>query len=161
MPVGIMQVLNNTSSNIHYNNKESGHNFDLGAKTEQYENNGWIPSSGTKDDTLPWYDSGRDDKHIEIKVGTALLKLSERDSQFYYIYSVDHGSAEKYLGSLTNGGQYVVRFDGVKEPSGNQELSVSIYYYQDKLKTGSGYVFASLLQNVSANVASILMSIHF
>ena len=161
MPVGIMQVLNNTSSTIRYHNYESGHKFELKAKTQQYENDGWIPSSDTKNDTLPWYDSNRNDKHIEIKVGTAQLKLSERDAQFYYVYWVDHGDVEKYLGRLTNGARYVVRFDGVQEPDGSRGLSVSIYNYEDKLETTLGYVAASLLHNISANVASVLMAIHF
>lgn len=160
MPVGIMQVLNNTTSTISYNNRESEYTFTLGAKAQQYENDGYIPSSDTKDDTLPWYDANRDDKCIEIQVGTALLKLSERDAQFYVSYWVDQGGdASMSLGSLTNGGRYVVRFDGVKQPNGRHELSVTIYNYQDKLATGAGYIVASLLYHISANVAAILMAI--
>ncbi|KAK3376523.1 hypothetical protein B0T24DRAFT_526644 [Lasiosphaeria ovina] len=154
MPVGIMQIPNNTKSTIHYHNLESGYQFALAAKTQKYEKDGWIPSSKTKDDMLPWYDASRSDKHIEINVGHAQLKLSESDAQFYY---------SMYLGRLTNGGKYVVRFDGgVEAPVGKQDLALTIYNYEgDKLSTGSGYILATLLHHTSANVANILADILF
>jgi len=153
MPVGIMQVLNDTSSPIDYHNRESDYKFTLKAKTQQQVTEGRIPSSDTRDDTLPWYDADHSEKHIEIKVGTVQLHLSERDSQFYI--NAVNGDAMN-IGRLTNGGRYVVRFY-VKTLNGSQELAVTIYNYDEKLKTGSGYVYASLLNDISANVASISM----
>ncbi|KAJ4480215.1 hypothetical protein J3R30DRAFT_3470360 [Lentinula aciculospora] len=59
MPIGIIQVMNNTSRTLHYRNLESGHTITIKPKTEQYENHGWIPTSIFHDDTVPYYGSNK------------------------------------------------------------------------------------------------------
>jgi len=159
MPVGIMQVLNNTSTGLAYLNHESRHSFILGAATPQQETDRLVPSSITKDDTLPWYDAKNDEKHIQILVGNANIKLSERDAQFYFEYQFEKSWTSKSLGALSNGGQYVVKFDGALKRNGSQELSVTIYHYDTKLSASGDPIPLELLHKVPANVASINLQI--
>src|SRR4051812_24149117 len=102
MPVGIVQVMNNTSYMLYYNNLESGYTFHIPPKTQQYENDRLIPSSKFYDDTLPWYNSNRPDKHIEIKINDVIAKISEKHAKFNIITPVDDLQEGQY-GSMYNG----------------------------------------------------------
>jgi hypothetical protein len=163
MPVGIAQLLNNTNFKLHYHNTESKLEFDVPVKTTQYENNGWIPSSDTTDDTLPWYnDDDPEDHIIRIKVGDNQdLKFSEKDAKFRVSYPTSNGYETISMGGLDNGARYVIRLDESLRLDSGSILSVSIYKYDDTLKASSGYIAASLLLSAGTVVAAALMAIFF
>ncbi|OAA60035.1 hypothetical protein ISF_06046 [Cordyceps fumosorosea ARSEF 2679] len=115
MPVGISPVLNGTTSTITYHNFESRRQFEVQGRTRSQYDSDKLPSSNTTDDTLPWYDAGRDDKDIGIVALGHTLRLSERDARFY-LYDTNVHSLS--FGHLTNAWRYVLRLDPVTRPNG-------------------------------------------
>lgn len=157
MPVGIVQVMNNTSRTVHYHNLESGHKIDIKPKTYQYENNGWIPSSNFYDDTIPFSSSSR----IEVKLDNGpIVDISDHDWKFRMVGPVDGTGerAEAEYGSLKNGGQYILRLDEVDDGR-VKRCAFSFLEYEDKYKVTAGYVAAQLIQHAAPVVALILMAI--
>ncbi|KAM3502304.1 hypothetical protein MY10362_004931 [Beauveria mimosiformis] len=155
MPVGIAQVLNGTTSDITYHNLESGRQFGVQGRTRSQFDNDKLPSSETTDDTLPWYDSGRDDKYVAIVTLGYNLWLCEREARFH-IY--DNNGHSLSFGHLNNGYRYVCRFDPVKRPNGQDGLSISVYVYVDAIHSSNGEVSASMLQDYEPNAAMILIT---
>ncbi|KAM3506366.1 hypothetical protein MY11210_007573 [Beauveria gryllotalpidicola] len=155
MPVGIAQVLNGTKGNITYHNLESGRQFEFYGRTRSQFDNDKLPSSETTDDTLPWYDSSRDDKYIAIDALRHKLRLCERDARFH-IYDTNGNSLS--FGHLTNGYRYVFRFDPFRRPNGQDGLSVSVYVYVDAMQSSNGEVSATMLQDHEPNAAMILVT---
>lgn len=156
MPVGIMQILNNTDTDITYHNRESGYKTFVKRKTNKYQAENLIPSSPAKDDTLPWYDPERDDKHIDIKVGAREIRLSEHNANF--LFSNAKG-AKVSLGKLGNGVKYVVRFDDTWRPNKKKGLAVTIYIYDSHLQPTGDSIDEKALDNVKANVAMIPLAL--
>ncbi len=154
MPVGVAQVVNGTTSKITHHNYESTRQFTVQEKSQSQYENGELPSSGTTDYTLPWYDFGRDDKYIAINVLGLDLKLSERDAKFY-LHNNSGGSLS--FGSLSNGARYVLRFDALRRLNGSDGASITVYEYEDSMKSSNGEVDGAILQAYEANAAMILI----
>ena len=123
MPVGIMQVMNAAYAQVSYTNKESGYSFIVPGKTEEYP----VQCSIERDDTLPWYNARSTQKHIDIKVGNAAFRLSERDAQFYVEWEAASGCVGKGIGTMYNGGRYMLYFLGNYPRNGTRELAFEIH----------------------------------
>jgi hypothetical protein len=92
MPVGIVEVMNSTNYTLSYNNRESGYQFTIGPKTDEYENNDWVPSSNFHDDTLPYYSSGY---YLELKLGDlSPMKISDDKWKFSIVGPTGHAGEE-------------------------------------------------------------------
>ncbi|KAF2839163.1 hypothetical protein M501DRAFT_764739 [Patellaria atrata CBS 101060] len=160
MPVGIAQVVNNTSSTLYYHNTESGHNDTVYAKSRDQENNSYIPSSNTTDDTLPYASSGH---YLKLTVGGyAPIKISDDDWKFKIVAPVDYGGgggeSEAWYGSLDNGSRYIIRVDEVKDEY-NKYCSVTILKYQDRCEVTAGYIALQVIQQAAPIVAMVLLAI--
>ncbi|KAM0745385.1 hypothetical protein ACQRIT_000769 [Beauveria bassiana] len=153
MPVGIAQVVNGIGTAINYENYESKRRFLVQGRSRSQYDNDILPSSDTTDDTLPWYDAGRDDKYIGIVALGLELKLSERDGKFY-IYNdfQDHIS----FGWLTNGTRYVLRFDHLTRPHGSDGLRITIYKYEDAMKSSNREMSGAVLKRYEAIAATVI-----
>lgn len=120
MPVGIVQVLNNTSHTLRYHNLESRWRFDLPpTPSDQPEGpmrSKYIVSSAFHDDTVPfhnsnhisiWFDDTTDSRHT--------IEISD-DNWRFRVAGIIAGQGTKidalpYGSSLTNGGQYMLKVD--------------------------------------------------
>lgn len=161
MTVSIVQVMNNTSRTLNYNNLVTGYKFDIAPKTQQYENDGWIPSSNFHDDTVPAYDYSEPTSHIELKLDNGpRVDISEDDSRFRIVGPVDGTSerAEDWYGSLESGGQYILRVDEVNDGQAKR-AGLSFLKYEDKYKVSAGYIVSQVIQHAGPLVALVLMAI--
>lgn len=157
MPVGIVQVMNNTSRTVHYHNLQTGHKIDIIPKTDQYENNDWIPSSNFHDDTVPYTSTS----HIEVKLDDGpVVDISDHNWKFHMVGPVDGTSEreEAEYGSLTNGGKYILRLDEVDDGR-VKRCAFSFLQYEGKYKVTAGYIAAQLIQHAAPVVALVLMAI--
>lgn len=158
MPIGIVQVMNNTSRALHYKNNESGHKIDIDPKTDQYEDEGLIPSSNFYDDTVPYKSSD----HIDVWLGDdgTKVKIADDNWRFYINGPVDYTSerSELWRGSLDNGGQYILRVDEVND-GGYTYAAITIYKYEDKYNVSASYIALQLIQQAGPVVALVLMAI--
>ncbi|KAE8390150.1 hypothetical protein ETB97_009053 [Aspergillus alliaceus] len=156
MPVGIMQVVNNTDLKVTYHNFESGYHVEVNPKVAPWGGGEEVlPSSKVKDDTVPWFDAHNPKKHIQIQVGKAQYKLSERDGHFHLRYWDHDLELVRNLGELTNGGQYILRFDLDRSPDARKELVITIHDYPYGDRNYKGVVTANLLQHLTAIVAGV------
>ena len=157
MPVGIVQVMNNTSRTLHYNNLESGRKIDIPPKSQQHESNGWIPSSNFYDDRVPW----RSSNHINVWLDNGpMVEISDDNWQFSIVGPVPHTGerAEARYGSLSNGGKYILRLDNVDHGAANH-CSFTFLAYDDKYRVGAGYIASQVIQHAVPVVALVLMAI--
>jgi hypothetical protein len=137
MPIGIMKVLNEGWNPVSYINKESGYSFSLPGNVEAERQ---IPCSPTKDDTMPWYNAESNQKHIEIRVGNAVFKISERSAKFYVEWEGANGSESLSFGTMSNGGQYMISIMGGKNENGTLRFIVMIYNYLSSFKDMDTYI---------------------
>ncbi|PMB72230.1 hypothetical protein BM221_002332 [Beauveria bassiana] len=153
MPVGIAQVVNGIETAVDYENFESKRRFMVLGRSPSQCDNGILPSSDTTDDTLPWYDAHRDDKYICIIALGVELHFSERDGELYII--TDSGRHIS-LGWLTNGTRYVLRFDHLTRPHGSDDLRITIYKYEDAMKSTDGEISEAVLKRYEAIAATVI-----
>jgi len=163
MPVGIVQVMNNTSQTLNYENLESGHLITVPAKTQQYENDeGWIPSSNFYDDGVPFYGSS----HIRIWLGdqgadnSPKAQISDDNWKFHIIGPAPFTSEqfEGTYGSLSNGGQYIMRVDEQKDAL-SLNVALSFLKYEAQYKVTVGWAVLQTIQNAAPIVAVVLMAL--
>ncbi|CAB4494533.1 hypothetical protein RhiirA5_356255 [Rhizophagus irregularis] len=157
MPVGIVQVMNNTGFKLYYNNIESGRTFEIDPKTQQYENYGWIPCSDFYDDTLPYASSG---KHIKIQLNNYTpMKISDNNWKFKIVGPTGPSGeeTEDWYGSLRNGDKYIIRLDEVKDNYGSK-FSIMAYEYEDKYKSTGGHIVSQIIQHAAAAFGIVLMA---
>jgi hypothetical protein len=157
MPVGIVQVMNNTNKTLHYKNNESGHTINLDPKSHDCCNNCTIPCSDFYDDTVPYKSSNHIDAWLDdgIKV-----EISDDDWKFYVCgpaaYSKE--SEGNRYGSLANGGKYILRVDKVDDGK-SQNAGITIYKYDAAYKSCDGCVGATLISDAEVCVGTLLMHI--
>ncbi|KIJ59622.1 hypothetical protein HYDPIDRAFT_170696 [Hydnomerulius pinastri MD-312] len=157
MPVGIVQVMNNTSRTLHYHNLESGHNININPKTQQYENDGWIPSSNFHDDRVPF----RSSNHIKVWLDNGpAVEISDDNWKFCIVGPVNYSSetAVYRCGSLDHGGKYILRLDGVDDGK-TKNCGLTFLKYEDKYQVTAGHIASQLIQHAAPLVALVLMAI--
>ncbi|KAM3532369.1 hypothetical protein NHJ13051_000355 [Beauveria bassiana] len=133
MPVGIAQVVNGIETAVDYENFESKRRFMVLGRSPSQCDNGILPSSDTTDDTLPWYDAHRDDNYICIIALGVELHFSERDGELY-----------------------VLRFDHLTRPHGSDGLRITIYKYEDAMKSTDGEISEAVLKRYEAIAATVI-----
>src|SRR6188768_1105089 len=157
MPVGIVQVMNNTSRTLHYENLESGHKIDIDPRTYQYDHNGWIPSSRFHDDTVPF----RGSNHINVWLNNGpKVEISDNSWKFCLVGPVSYANerAESSYGSLVNGGQYILRLDEIND-GWTTNCGFTFLKYEDKYKVTGKYVASQVIQHAVPIIAIVLMAI--
>lgn len=157
MTVYIVQVVNNTSRTVHYRNLETGHKVDIEPKTDQYENNDWIPSSNYHDDAVPHWKSS----HIEVKLDDGpVVDLSDNNGKFRMVGPVEGTSerAASEYGSQSRSGQYILKLDEVHDGL-VKSCGFTFLEYEDKFKVTAGHVASQLIQQAAPVIAMVLMAI--
>ncbi|RYP53586.1 hypothetical protein DL768_001450 [Monosporascus sp. mg162] len=158
MGAGIVRVMNNTNHTLHYHNTESGVKFDIGPKTDQYENNDWIPSSDYKYDSLPSYSSG---KSIQVSIADLTPMLVTNDGgKFSIVYPTENSgeTAQNRSGDVNSGWEYIIRMDQLEERT-VKKAAMSIYKYEAPLGVTPGYIALQLIQQAAPIVVLVLMAI--
>jgi hypothetical protein len=159
MPIGIVQVMNNTSRTLHYHNLESCHTIHINPKTQQNGNDGsWIPSSNFYDDTVPFSSSN----HIRIWFDKpdAVVKISDDNWRFRLVGPVPYPSesVEDWYGSMSNGDKFILRMDEVQSGK-TMNCGLTILKYEDKYKVTGGSIASQLIQHAVPVVALVLFAI--
>jgi len=157
MPVGIVQVMNNTKYTLHYKNNESGHTIDLDPKSQDCCDNNTIPCSDFYDDTVPYKSSD----HIDVWLDNGTkIEISDVGWQFYLngpAANTKVSEGDQY-GSLDNGGQYILRVDKVDDGK-SINAGITIYKYARRYKSSDGCVGATLISDADVCVGTLLMNI--
>ncbi|OAA60036.1 hypothetical protein ISF_06047 [Cordyceps fumosorosea ARSEF 2679] len=78
---------------------------------------------------------------------------------FYYIYDSDGTQVEKKIAPLSNGGQYILRFDEEDTPYDHTDPSLTIYHYKDTAKSSTGLIYYTIIQELATHAVNILLSI--
>ncbi|KAF3059508.1 hypothetical protein GL218_04974 [Daldinia childiae] len=157
MTIKIVQVVNNTSETLRYENLESKYSVEIKPKNPNWENNDWIPCSAYREDTVPTERSG---KFIRITVGKrAPFKLSDDRWRFSFVDYPDSDTREgvqRWFGSFDGGEKLVLRVDGLRNLDKTQ-VATTIYKADESL--GVGYVTAAVLSNLATAVSLVLMAV--
>ncbi|KIL58325.1 hypothetical protein M378DRAFT_333223 [Amanita muscaria Koide BX008] len=158
MTVSIVQVMNNTSRTLHYHNLKNGKKIDIGPKTQQFENNAWIPSSNFYDDEVPSYSSGHS-INVWLENGPT-LEITDDKWRFRIVGPVAYTNerAEDWYGTLTSGGQYILRVDEVDDGR-SKNCGLSFLTYEDKYRVTAGYIASQLIQHAAPITGMVLMAI--
>ncbi|KDR77668.1 hypothetical protein GALMADRAFT_209946 [Galerina marginata CBS 339.88] len=158
MPVGIVEVVNNTNGVLHYQNTESGYSFTVNPKTHiASDSDGWIPKSVFHDDTVPYDSSG---KFINIWIGDGpKLQITDSDWQFLVRGPSDfvgHMGTTR-IGSLSNGGQYIVKVD----PDLGTDAQLSfIKYEKSKFQTtDAGQVISNTYLTLGEMIGKVILAL--
>ncbi|KDR84640.1 hypothetical protein GALMADRAFT_1341196 [Galerina marginata CBS 339.88] len=144
MPIGLVEVANNTAHTVHYKNQESGWEFSVQPKTAQYENNGWVPTSPFHNDTIPYKSSNRS---IIVTIDNGHQVAITDD--YYKIRTIGNSRPEQWTGSFDNGDKFVLRIDD------QNGINYSFIKYEDKLHTtDGGFIVFSVLQGAAKAVGA-------
>ncbi|KAM6503847.1 hypothetical protein JOM56_000790 [Amanita muscaria] len=158
MTVSIVQVMNNTSRTLHYRNLKTGQQIDINPKTQQFENDGWIPSSDFHDDEVP---SRSSIWHINVWLNNGpTVEITDEKWQFRIVGPVAYTNerAEDWYGTLTSGGQYILRVDEIDDGR-SKNCGLSFLKYEDKYRVTAGYIASQLIQHAAPITGMILMAI--
>ena len=160
MTVKIIQVLNNTTENLHYHNHESGLSFDLNAKSGKYENNNWIPGSDYHNDEVP----NKDSSYIKITIGNkAPIKISYYKWKLSVVDYPDGDTregVERLIGELEGDEKLVLRVDWLKVS--DIQAALTVLPVDDALhRTDAGYVASSSLLSLGSIVGNAIVAIKF
>jgi len=162
MAIGIVQVVNNTSTGIRYTNSESGHGFSVDAKTTELAKAQLIPSSSYHYDQVPYKSSG---KVIEIRPqGGESRQLQITDDNYKFnitgYYDSSFVESSDRFGSLVSGGKYILRIDEVHDGI-SKRLGFSFLKYNDDCKAADNAVSSRVLQRAEPDSGIILLDTSF
>ena len=158
MVVSIVEIANNTSRTVNYHNLESGYEVAIPPKTQQYENNDWVPSSDFKDDWVPYKDSS----HIEVWLDNGpTVEISDDDYQFYMVGPTPGTSerSESWHAFDHDVGRFILRLDEVQNDNGETDCGFTFLKYEDDDYVDAGYITSQLLQAAAVVVPIVLMAI--
>lgn len=148
MPVGIVEVMNNTGGILHYTNQESGYKFDLNPTSKTYGDGGYISTSKYKDDTVPYKSSGR--KIIVTIDGGRQFSLCD---DYYKFSIIGNSEAEKWTGSFGNGSRFVMKVD---------DDDVKFVPYDDGLRANdAGYVAIGGFSTAADAIGNAVLAVYF
>jgi transcription elongation factor len=146
MGVGIVQVINNTSTKLQYKNSETSHEFTVRAKEKDDAVHCQMPCSDYHDDTVPWRSSNKD---IAIWQSTGNpIRITDDNWHFYIAGTTAY--TKKWEGvncvSLPNGGTYILKIDEVDDGK-SRSRSLTIYMHQDFVgNNGNGGAQSELIE---------------
>ncbi|KAF8957608.1 hypothetical protein BDZ97DRAFT_1762864 [Flammula alnicola] len=164
MPVAIVQVVNNTSRTVNYQNTRTGYKISVPPRPTQWNPN-WLPSSSFSNDTTPFRGTGRVEVWLSepgdnTKKGPT-VEISDHNWQFSMVgpvsYSQPQTRVESWHGNLSNGGQYILRLDEAYD--GRTRCAFTFLRYRNWLKFESGYITSQSLGEAAVVAGLILMAI--
>ncbi|KAJ7732315.1 hypothetical protein B0H16DRAFT_1468663 [Mycena metata] len=146
-------IINNTNSELHYENPETNHKFTLCAKDKDDNTHCQMPCSNYHDDTIPWKITG---KSIALWQSSGeKITISDDDWQFWVAGETAYtkNNEGKHYGSLGQGGKYILKID-----DGNSKArGLTIYDYKNFVgNNGNGGAQSELIQWAVPNVATLL-----
>ncbi|KDR77659.1 hypothetical protein GALMADRAFT_138730 [Galerina marginata CBS 339.88] len=157
MPVGIVEVINNTTGLLHYQNLKSGYTFTLPPLSHaQADSDAWLPKSTFHDDTVPYKSSG---KYINVWINNGpKVEISDDNWMFSLVVPTDNlDKAEKKVASLSNGGQYILKVDQAAWKQGSVDFIK--YEYSKFQATDAGFVISQTLLQSSPTIGQALLDL--
>lgn len=149
MPVGIVEVMNNTGSVLHYYNQQTGVKFDVQPTALTYGDHGYISTSPYQDDTVPLKGSNR---KIIIQVDNNGPQFAVCDD-WYKFSVIGNGKSEAWTGSFSNGDQFVMRVD---------DHDVKFVKYDQGLRANdAGYLLVGGVPSVVNAFANAVLTVGF
>ncbi|KDR77655.1 hypothetical protein GALMADRAFT_209935 [Galerina marginata CBS 339.88] len=161
MPVGIVEVINNTTGVLHYQNEESGYTFPPINPLSHFSGgvDAWLPKSTFHDDRVPFRSSG---KFINVWINDGpKMQISDNDWHFSVIgpfeHSVDRVESRVGVDGLCNGCQYILKVD---QAGAKQAYFDFIKYERSKFQTtDAGQVISNTLLETTPTIGQALLDI--
>jgi hypothetical protein len=158
MVCAFVRVVNNTNTYVHYYNTERQKRITVPPKSEQQENNDWIPAESC-DDWVPY--EKKDGDYIEVCLGNSgPVRISDDNYRWKFVNYPDGDAREgnEFWVKGLEPTQYVLLFQPVNR-GGHTQAAISIYKYDSQSMGTTGYIIASVLQSAAPVVALVLMAI--
>lgn len=159
MVVYIVQIMNNTSRALYYNNNESASVGMIGPKDQQMGRNAGIPSSNHRLDPVPYRTSGNRIK-LQFSGSDSQLLLQDDDWEFRIEGPVPYSgtNARGWYGKLEDGAKYILRVDEVVDGM-VKCAGLTFLKYEDKYRVSDSRIDSRKIQHATVCVALVLFSL--
>jgi len=143
MPVGVVQVINDTSRTLNYHNTETGKKISVPPKVTKLQEDGLIPSSDYYDDTVPFQSSG----HIKISLDNAPgVEISDKDWRLSFRNAVNEDPKVSLSLNFDNGDKFMLYVGEVWK----ERPVLFVFKFEDKCKADGGHIAVNLARQHKA-----------